>query len=245
LKTLIIGSGRMARHLEFYFRYLSIPLQFWSRTPSPNCQDSSVNHLEYLLSQSACVWLAISDSAIETTIDLISKLTFTGPIFHLSGAHVSSRAIDLHFLGSFSYSVFEPSFYEKIPLVTSHPGTHSILQQYYPQMKNPIQFISPENKARYHSTCVLGGPGSMTLWWLMQSEFQKMDLKADMILPYLETLIANWRQNQERALTGPWTRNDEITIKNNEEAFILNPITRNLYQALLEQYRSLKREISQ
>jgi predicted short-subunit dehydrogenase-like oxidoreductase (DUF2520 family) len=153
--------------------------------------------------------------------------------------------MDLHFLGSFSYSLFEPSFYEKIPLITSNPETVSILHQYYPQIQNPIQFLSPENKALYHSICVLAGPGSMTLWWLMKREFQNMGLNSDIMMPYLESLMENWKQNQERAITGPWIRNDEPTIKKNQNALTPNPLNQMLYHALLAQYRNLKMETSE
>jgi predicted short-subunit dehydrogenase-like oxidoreductase (DUF2520 family) len=159
----------------------------------------------------------------------------------LSGAHVSKRAFDVHFLGSFSDQLFDPNFYQSLAIVTSQPQTQDILRDYYPKLKNKIYIISPSDKARYHCACVMGGPGTMTLWWLMDTLFKEIGLPSKIIIPYLETIFQNWKVLSQEAITGPWTRNDTVTIEKNYSA-LSDAQTKQLYTTLLNQYYYLKSE---
>jgi len=213
---------------------------FWSRTPFSLCSDTSETHLKKLLTLSSNVWLAVSDKAIESLIDTISP--FYGPIFHLSGAHLSDRGIDVHFLGSFSFNLFEKSFYPKLSIITSHTQAKEILNTTIPQIQNNILTIKKEDKARYHAACVMAGPGTMTLWWQMESILKSIGLHSSVTNLYLETVFENWRLQKENALTGPWTRGDVSTTQNNLKS--LDSIqSSELYQALVNQYQSLKSEL--
>jgi len=239
LQTLVIGSGRMARHLHFYFNHLSIPLMGWSRSYSEFCSDNTVKHLQNLVERADCIWVAVADRAIENVISLVDY--FSGPIFHVSATHLSKKALDVHFLGSFSHQLFDPNFYQSLAIVTSQLQTKEVLRNYYPELKNKIHIISPSDKARYHSACVIGGPGAMTLWWQMNALFQQIGLPTDSMLPYLETIFQNWKNIKQAAITGPWTRNDTETIEKNYSA-LPDKQTKQLYTTLLNHYYYLNWE---
>jgi hypothetical protein len=235
---LIIGSGRMAKHLYFYFQNLGLnPLQ-WSRAAS------DIPTLSLLCPQALSLWIAVSDHAIEEVLDLLvtqkNLLTYETPFFHLSGTHLSKRALDLHFLGSFSDHLFDSHFYPKLPLITSHPKSAEILKTCHPEILNSVYLIPEEQKPLYHSACVLGGPGSITLWWQMNEILQSMGLPKSVTQPYVETLVTNWLQQKTPSLTGPWPRKDHKTIEKNKDALEANyPLTKELYTYLEKQYLCL------
>lgn len=229
----------MARHLHYYFQSLGVTTESWSRSPSEWCQDTSLSNLKTVLGASKAVWIAVSDKAIESMLDLIGA--YEGPVFHLSGTHISKRAYDVHFLGSFSKSLFDLKFYPTLKIVSSTPDLETLIRNLYPKLPNEIYHIPSEKKALYHSACVLGGPGSMTLWWQMSEIFKMLGISDKAIVPYLESLLQNWKQSSENAVTGPWTRLDSHTIEQNIQS--LNPLNRSdLYQTLFETYKQLKSE---
>src|SRR5689334_6951163 len=57
--SLLLGSGRLARHLRFYFENLGLKFRTWSRRDSQPLDLSGIERL----------WLAISDDAIPAFID--------------------------------------------------------------------------------------------------------------------------------------------------------------------------------
>ena len=231
----------MASHLHHYFNKIGIPIWSWSRSHSLFCQDPSESHLQFLLQNSQTVWLAVSDQAIEPVINKISP--FSGPIFHLSGAHLSERAYDVHFLASFSHHIFDLNFYQKIPIITSHSQTQSLIQKYFPQISNPIYTILKEQKPFYHAACVLGGPGSLVLWWQMTDMLKSLGLTEEILSSYLQSLLQNWIHHKNQSVTGPWVRGDYETIEKHLTS-LSSPVTLSLYQSLLKQYQHLNSERS-
>src|SRR5689334_6993126 len=105
---LLVGSGRLARHLHFYFDSLHIPHLRWSRRDEVS--------IESLLRDVQKVLFLIKDDQIEV---LRHQHDFKGKtLIHCSGALEIDGLESAHPLCSFAESLYEPSFYKRIPFVT-------------------------------------------------------------------------------------------------------------------------------
>lgn len=223
MQYLIVGSGRLALHLQFYLTNLSIPYLTWSRKTHNEAE------LYDMAQQCAWVWLAVSDKAIA---ELIKKVKpYNSNILHSSGAHVFADSFDAHLMASFGPTPYPQGLYPQIPIVTCSSSLKSL-----PLLPNPIHRIRPEDKGAYHGLCVLAGPGSVVLWQLAERYFLKLGLPSHIWMPYLQTIASNIATHPGNALTGPWVRQDEKTISQNFESlksFDLHALINNLYLAHL------------
>jgi hypothetical protein len=217
----LIGRGRFACHLAFYWQSLGIPFRHWHRGLSTTPEDT--------LQNTDVLALAISDAALEPFLDSYPQLS-NRTLVHFSGAHVSERAIGLHPLSSFSPTLFAPEVYPTIPFIgeRGRPG----LREVFPAFTNPFHVIAPEDKPRYHAACVLGGNFSTLLWTKFRHELEALGIPGDAGMPYMKAIFENLQRSPEQALTGPLARKDVRTIQRNLSALGSDPYA-NVYAAFL------------
>ena len=197
---LIVGSGRLARHLSFYFDRLELPYEFWNRGESKDT-------LKKKMKQFANVLLAIRDDAI---VSFYEEHASDRNIFiHFSGQVNHPEILGFHPIMTFTDRLYKADVYPEIHFV----GVHSpaLFQVHFPNFKNPYHQIQPEQKALYHALCVLCGNGTTLLWELASLEFQKLGLNAQALLPYLKQVSEQIGQQSPGRFTGPWYRGDEKT----------------------------------
>lgn len=221
---LLIGDGRLARHLRFYLTHLGQPLQTWSRRDSVP--------LKELLSTTDRVWLAISDSALPGFID--SELAgFQGSIVHFSGAFHHPRAIAAHPLMTFSEDLYEPAFYRGIHFAVTGAAD---LQSALPGFPNPWFPLEAEMKPLYHALCVLGGNLPVLMWAKAESGLNGLGVPSEALRAYVGQVAENYMRHGKKALTGPIARGDEETIRKNLESLAGDP-WQHVYQAIREAAR--------
>ncbi len=225
MKTLLIGSGRLFRHLEFYFQQKNISLMTWNRS-----QDLEL--LQKLVSEASHILLAISDFALEPFINQYLK-SYSKKIVHFSGASNIPRAFSAHPLMSFGPELYELETYEKIHFVITAPAP---LAELIPGLKNNFTNISAENKALYHALCVLGGNFPILLWTKMSDGFKELGLPPEAAQIYLEKIVENFNRQGRSALTGPLVRKDLVTIQANLNALNDDPFQK-VYSAFVEAYQ--------
>lgn len=204
---LIIGSGRVARHLGYYLHLLNQHFETWDRSQDPHA-------LARKVAKSSHVLLAISDSALLG----FYRQHLAGHdkvIVHFSGAHHFEDMIAAHPLMTFGPELYDLSFYQKIHFTVTGAGS---LQEAIPVFANPFSVLPPEQKARYHSYCVLGGNFVTLLVTKMLQGFSEMSIPAEAAHLYVEKILANTFQNPTQALTGPLVRKDTETVKANLQA---------------------------
>ncbi|MCS6838216.1 MAG: hypothetical protein NZ480_05150, partial [Bdellovibrionaceae bacterium] len=125
---LIIGSGRIARHFQFYLSHLGFNVKLWSR-------QEGETKLKSLIDLSATIMLAVPDDHLH---DWCSKILEMGnsskskALIHFSGARREEHWVDLHPLGSFDFALFPPSFYSQITLVSSRMDAPFYVQKALP-----------------------------------------------------------------------------------------------------------------
>ncbi len=222
---LLIGSGRLARHLEFYFTQLGLKFSSWSRRQDISALQKSAESATHVL-------LAISDSALQGFVDTHFKNS-NKLIVSFSGALTIQGAVTAHPLMSFGPHFYSLKDYEKIHFVLT--GAH-LLDEILPGLKNPYSVLPSEDRALYHALCVLGGNFPILLWHQMAEGFKKLGLPEDVYKLYIEKIAENFNKHTSKALTGPLVRRDFDTIQKNLKA-LEHSSYRNVYAAFVEAYK--------
>lgn len=227
---LIIGSGRLARHLSFYLDQLEAPYDTWNR-------GQSHDQLRKLQLKHANVLLAIRDDAIipfyrENKTDENVFIHFSGQVYH-------DEVLGFHPLMTFTEKLYASDFYQSIPFI----GTHSeaVFRVHFPQWENPYYQISPKDKDLYHSLCVLAGNGTTLIWELARRELKKCGIPEKVLTPYLQQVTQHIVQNSPGRFTGPWYRLDHKTLEAHKESLSENPLGP-LYTQLCQLAESLERK---
>ncbi len=206
---LLIGSGRLARHLQHWNSLLQIKnnLLTWNRSENPNLLPS-------LIQQCGLIWLAISDSAIVPFFEkhLISTSVIT---VHFSGALSDPRIKGAHPLMSFPETYLADSVYNKIGIATS--GNED-LSQLLPNFRNKSFTIPDSEKSLYHALCVVSGNFPQMLWAEVGKQFQQQNVPTEFFEIYLSQILNNFLILKEKSLTGPLVRKDKMTMQKNEMA---------------------------
>lgn len=221
-KTLLIGSGRLSQHLQFYCQSLGWdvqtthrPLKLKSQPRSPRPMLFTWNrkrpksHLHAALVECDQVWLAVSDSALETVIQTDLQ-GYRGKIVHFSGALEIPETLSVHPLMTFTHQLYAKSFYPQITWV----HTQKIRWNWhFPLFLNPHRLISSKEKTAYHLLCVLSGNLPQILLNTATDFFAKLGLRQKDIAPYILQSIFNQQAHGWNGLTGPFVRQDQKTIQ--------------------------------
>ena len=220
---LIIGNGRVARHMLHYLSLLNIEAEHWHRG-----QDYSA------LGDAKNILVLISDGAIESFIaeHLSDK---KGLKIHFSGSLVTSLAIGAHPLMTFGPKLYDIEKYQKMYFVLDQdaPDFADVL----PNLSNQHVRLEKKDKAKYHAMCVMAANYSCLLWNKLFDVFEReFDFPAETAFPLLQQQTENLLQDHQNALTGPLVRGDDQTILRNLEA--LNDDTyQDIYKIFVETYR--------
>lgn len=219
---LIIGSGRVARHLSHYFDLLKSSFTSWNR-------NQSFEDLEKLASSASHILLAISDDAISDFYNLHLKKYDNKTVIHFSGSLNQSPLIAAHPLMTFGHDLYDLSFYKRIHFCIT--GADS-LEDILPEFSNSSSTLFAFEKAKYHALCVLGGNFSSILIGKMLEDFQKLGLPENAALPYIEKVISNTFKNPSEAQTGPLVRKDVSTVEKNLQSLSDDPF-QDIYKSFL------------
>lgn len=224
---LIIGNGRVARHIRHYFALLAIEYHQWNRS-------LSVEQLSLLAAAATHILLLISDDAIEPFI--ASHLQgVSGLLIHFSGSLVTARAVGAHPLMTFGNILYSEADYRAIPFVIDEDAPP--FEELLPGLPNSHVRLSSEQKAKYHALCVISGNFSCMLWQKLMSDFEhELKLPASIAYPYLQRQMQNLMNDYRTALTGPLPRHDQMTIHKNLQSLNGDPFQQ-IYQAFVDCYQ--------
>lgn len=219
---LLIGSGRVARHLAHYFNLLNISFSSWDRSQDPHALGRKVSQATHIL-------LALSDSALEGFFR--QHLAGHDKVFvQFSGAHHFNDMISAHPLMTFGPELYDLDFYQKIHFTLTGCGS---LAQALPGLPNGYTVLPAEQKALYHAYCVLGGNFVTLLTAKMISGFADLNIPPEAAKVYSQKIIENTFANPQTALTGPLVRKDASTVNANLNSLINDPYY-GVYQAFLK-----------
>lgn len=219
---LIIGNGRLARHLSFYFQSQNITFKTWSR--------SQGGDLGALVHSVETVLLCISDSALESFVndnDCLKEKT----LVHFSGATFVKDVLAFHPLMTFSHDPYDKDFYPTIPFISFNSDVS--FKSIFPMLKNPTSVLDEKLMPYYHSLCVMGGNFTTLLWAKCSEAFREIGINSEFIKPYMQKVFENTLADPVKNLTGPLVRGDQATINKNMDA-LANPKDKKLYQSFVD-----------
>lgn len=225
-RFLLIGRGRLARHLDHVFtQILGQSILRWNR-------GLPLSELEALAQTATHIGLAVSDSALNELV--------RGPLagcsarlVHFSGATEIPGVASAHPLMSFGQELFANETYAHIHFAVTGAGR---LTDVLPGWNNPWFALAPENKALYHAWCVMGGNFPVMIWSQMEAEFKRLGIPADADRLYVRQVAENFFRQGPGALTGPLVRGDHATIEKNLQALGSSPWA-DLYRSFTEVHR--------
>jgi hypothetical protein len=229
-KYLLIGNGRVARHMAQYFHLLKFPFMTWQR-------NQSQTDLHELLQQATHVLLLINDNAIQDFADK-NLQTHNGVHIHFSGSLVSANVYGAHPLQTFNNAYYTLEEYQSIPFILDDNAPE--LADLLPGLNNSYARLNPENKTRYHALCVLSGNFSCLLWQKLFNDLEgKLNIPKQMAFEYLRQQTQNLITDSANALTGPLVRNDRETI-DKHLAVLSNDEFKEIYESFVNCYDKLK-----
>lgn len=221
IPLLLVGNGRLARHLGRYLGLEGVPFATWHR--------SSPVPFEKARDRAERVALLISDDAIESFLDA-HRDGDRRLWIHCSGSLTTPLAESAHPLMAFGPELYDLDTYRRVPFVCER-GRRPF-GELFPGLGNPSFAVEPADKALYHALCVLAGNGTTLLWRRAFAGFERLGVPRQALLPYLERVAANLAACDD-PLTGPLTRGDRRTIDRNLDALGGDPY-RAVYRALAD-----------
>lgn len=223
---LLIGDGRLARHLARYFEQLGLGYVAWSRRAYAEGRCDDLGSLVHARTRAL---LAISDAAIEPFVLAHPRLAHVERV-HFAGSLVTPLAAGAHPLFSFADTFYELETYRRIPFVIDRGSPR--LTALIPGLPNPFVVIDPGQRPRYHAMCVLAGNFSTLLWRKLFVEFDgELGLAREHALPFLES-ITRGLAGPGAPLSGPLSRGDRVTIARNLAALRGDPFQQ-VYRAFV------------
>lgn len=230
---LIVGGGRLARHLKYLLNASSVSSQgisvsCWQRS-EPQAEEKLKSYLSH--SSLNAVLLAISDRSI---LEFYEKHFSQGhphvKWVHFSGAFYHSKILGCHPLMTFAPEIYQFEVYQKIHWVIDDKSV--TLQDVFPQLQNSYGHISPEQKALYHALCVLTGNLPQTLWWESKKIFEELRVPPHALQTYWTQCLKNINSVQDPR-TGPLIRGDRTTLEKNINALTVHPYLKKIYEGFL------------
>lgn len=226
----LVGNGRLATQLEKVLTEISVPFSHIYR--SKDSTDSIKEHI----SKSTHIWLAISDSAIESFYQTYANNNSHALWVHFSGAHNSPKIFSVHPLMTFSKNPMSSTEFKKVHMVLSSPTSAELKTDFLtlmPGFTNPHSILNAQHKALYHALCVVAGNFPMILWTEVLNQFQSLSLPKEALFTYLDRVNHNFKNEGANALSGPIVRNDTKTIKDNLVALDSSPL-KPIYESFLK-----------
>ena len=220
---LIVGDGKLATHLSYYLSKLNLNILKWSRS------QNSVEDLQSKVKKANYILLAINDDAI---VPFFEEHELNNRIcVHFSGQLYHEKIFGFHPLMTFSNDLYDEEFYKTIPFIGDVSEIH--FREIFPEMKNEYHKVKPEDKAYYHSLCVLSGNGTTLLWELVGQQMANIDLPEEILKPYLLKVCENILFSKPGRWTGPWYRKDLETVNSHLESIKDDQLSR-LYSTLCQ-----------
>lgn len=229
---LLIGNGRVARHMRHYFSLLNLPYSSWHRGEPIADLLSCIAHATHIL-------VLISDHSIEPFIETHLRHTHA-TLIHCSGSLATPLAYSAHPLTTFSETLYPLEQYQHIPFILDKH--YSPQNPLLPGLPNRHFYLDPNQKAKYHALCVASGNFSCLLWQKLFHTFEtEFALPREVAHIYLQQQMQNLIDDPYHALTGPLIRNDQQTLQKNIDALDNDPLQK-IYQSFIDYYATTRKE---
>ncbi|HCY74503.1 MAG TPA: hypothetical protein DHV28_01150 [Ignavibacteriales bacterium] len=228
---LIVGSGKLSKHLQNYFSLKNISFKVWNR-------HSNIQFESLALDAKYILVLISDDEIVEFIKEHKSKPLEEKIWIHCSGMLSTSLAESAHPLMTFMDSLYSLETYESISFITER--NRKIFKDLFPDLQNKSYEINKDEKVFYHAMCVLSGNFTAFIWKYFFDYLKSQDISESAAKVYLKAVAENLISS-DNPLTGPIQRNDVKVIEKHNKALNGHPIA-NVYLAFLDAYNKMKKE---
>jgi len=238
---LIIGSGRLARHLAFYLSKNQSKLWFFSRSPLEGLEHlgTRVGTISDAPDRAIRLLLLKDDVLVSFCSEHVKELN-RGEIVQCSGSlsiqEFPIRVHSYHPLFTFPLDLYPIEKYPTIPFV-GEKGSLSF-QALFPHLKNPVFELRSEHKIKYHAlTSSICNFLSVIIQQFSQ-EREEMDLEIP--TAHFQNIASQALQNAfsspKTCLTGPIARQDSNLVQKHLGALEGSGLNE-IYQGILRSLR--------
>ena len=233
LFPILIGKGKLARHLHHYFHLVESPHKHFD-----DARDLNEPDLYRKIREVNSIWILTSDQSIESVSHELKSRMIEEDInpdaytwIHSSAATSISGMHTFHPLMTFAEELYTLEQYKEVPFAIISEKTEEVRTKF--PLPNPTFTIPDEQRAFYHASAVMMSNLPILLWSLTSRETQKkLSLDPSIFHPILKQTLGNFIHSGESALTGPIARKDHATIEKNLIAITNTPLFK-IYEAFL------------
>lgn len=225
---LLVGDGRLSRHLQHYFTLERLPWRLWTRSQGRPVSDAVIG--------ARAVLLLIPDDEIEAFLERHADPG--GPVWvHCSGTLSTPLATGFHPLMTFGDELYGPEVYRAVVFVGERGGRR--FGEVFPDLANPCFAIDPADRPLYHAVVAMAGNFTTLLWQHAFEVFEdRLELPRTALYPYLDRVAVNLVSSAE-PLTGPLARGDSRTITRHLESLEGDPYQA-VYASFVEAYERVR-----
>ena len=199
---LLVGNGRLSRHLQHYFDLEGIRWRLWARAMQ--------RPLEGSIPGCRAALLLIADDAVEAFLERHADPAGP-PWVQCSGSLSTPLATGVHPLMTFGDELYDHDQYRRMAFVCDRSARS--FEELFPLLTNPHFEIDPADRPLYHALCVMAGNFTTLLWQHSFAAFEgRLGLPRTALYPYLERVADNLKRSAS-PLTGPLARGDRRTIE--------------------------------
>lgn len=231
IQYLILGRGRLARHLEYYLKLQGHQISLWSREKGAGISEE----LSAKKGSAVKALIVVSDQAIPQMIDSCLRYFPCEDVCHFSGSCFDSRVLGAHPLMSFGAELYSQEVYAEIPFIVDQPAAQ--FSKIFPTLENPVHHLAPELKPLYHAWCSMSLNFTQYLWAETFETFEKnLGLPRDVLVPSLKQLFENMAQlyrSPRDFMTGPMIRGDQEVVLRHQQVLENHPYLK-VYQAFAQ-----------
>jgi hypothetical protein len=224
---LIVGNGKAAKHLSFYFNNIGYHILSW------HYKINDFSDLNTKFNRCTYCFILIKDDALQKftqDYDFIKS----DKSFHCSGSRSIEGVRCIHPLMTFSENLYEKDFYKKIHWAIFEEN--KCLRDYILYLPNPYFYVKFEQKNFYHAMCVMSGNFTQLLLQQVLFQWQEtLHLNQESLQPYLQMTLEKFWNIGPHGLTGPLARKDYGTIKKHLRDLNSTPLF-DLYKSFLKLY---------
>jgi predicted short-subunit dehydrogenase-like oxidoreductase (DUF2520 family) len=224
LKPLLLGNGRLAKHLHHYFHLLNLPHKHFE-----NARDLDSPELHRKLEGMNAIWILTSDRTIAEVKDALKEKiearnqqsAINSAATHYTWIHSSAATevegmITFHPLMTFGPELYSLDQYQQIPFAVLAGSLDPDPIRGFLDLPNPSFPIAGEQRALYHAHAVLMSNLPILLWTMASKNAEStLNLSPETFDPILRQTLNNFIRQREQALTGPIARGDRVTIDKN------------------------------
>lgn len=238
----LLGSGRVARHLQHYLQQLNLPVHLWSRNGDPRFnsfpQQEPTARLMRTVEGCSHILFAVSDPAIA---GLSAQIEGPQTRIHFSGVASVDGVACAHPLMTFGENLETRGWYEQIPFVIEEG---SCFEELLPGLPNRAATVAAADRPLYHALCALAGNSVFLLWKNIGDEFGRLGLPRELLAPFLHQVVHNATGSEPlRHFTGPVARGDWRAVRAHLD--LLKPEFREDYRNYLNRSKAAGRPVPQ